>query len=399
MIPFDDHLLPPSETPLDKALAAVSKRYEEMNAPTRAIWNPWTCPPDFLTLLAHAFSVDLWEEEWSGTRKRAIIANAIRMHREKGTEAGLRSYLYYTPGLIKSLLAPPQRVYSGPSPTKEAREAWLSRLPQVRVWRSFEQGDFGGKVFSGGPSAKMFVGGCFFAPSTAITRLKRRARWVVDGKETEERVSEFGSYFRLHRRGNLGDGAFCNSVAVVKFFIPSTASKRIMTVAPKQAAPWKTPIRASLVAVQSEPTLVKERGVAPASVFSGGRSAKDFFVPSTAWRRVYLRFPVDDESRPFRAGPSIQFMGLDRYGWPAHTARVKLSIPGALPDIAVGEANSRAAKRFWIPSDAAKRIDKTRRGMIAAKRASDVLQMDFTGRKTLIAGLDIVRAGVDVFVL
>jgi len=398
MIPHDTHLLPPLETPLNKALAAGSLRYEGINAPTRQVWDPWTCPAEFLKALAHAFSVDLWEDDWSDTRKRAIIANAIRMHREKGTEAGLRSYVYYTPGVILGLTTPPQRVYSGPSPTKAEREAWLAKLPQVRVYRGFAHGDCAGLVFCGGPSGKTFIGTGFFLPSTAIARLNRRAEWVVNGIATDERVSDFGSYFKLHRRGNIGQGAWCGGFAFGTFFIPSAAASRVLTVAPKQTAPWKTPIRADLRAVQSEPTLVKDRGTAPASVFCGSFVGADYFVPSTAWRRIYQRYPVADGSRP-PGRPAIQFMGIDRYGWPAHTARVKVSIPGTVSDVAAWAPGAPSWKRFWIPSDARKRIDKTRRGIIASKRASDVLQLNYSGRKTLIAGLQVLLAGEQSFVL
>jgi len=51
---------PVSETPFNKALAALSTRLEAIDAPTREVWDPWTCPPPFLAVLAHAFSVDLW---------------------------------------------------------------------------------------------------------------------------------------------------------------------------------------------------------------------------------------------------------------------------------------------------------------------------------------------------
>ena len=117
MIPYHDHILPASETPFNKTLAALSTRLAAVDAPTREVWNPWICPPNFLPVLAHAFSVDLWSEDWSVARKRSIIANAVRMHREKGTLAAIHSYLPYVDARPLGVIAPPQVVYGGSIPT------------------------------------------------------------------------------------------------------------------------------------------------------------------------------------------------------------------------------------------------------------------------------------------
>jgi hypothetical protein len=133
----------------------------------------------------------------------------------RGTEAGIRMAMDYVGRdlspwgyQVTKITAPPQRVYSGPSLTREEREAWLALMPQVRVWRVQERGTAGfGKLFYGGSGTgpqrdhRFCIGGSdddpalrAATPSTAITRLRRRARWVVRGQETDITVSEFGSY-------------------------------------------------------------------------------------------------------------------------------------------------------------------------------------------------------------
>ena len=106
---------------------------------------------------------------------------------------------------VKKITAPPQRVYSGKSLTREEREAWLALMPQVRVWRVFERSFAGlGKLFYGGRGtgrlrSHRFCGGGENAdlvtraatPSTALERLHRRARYIVRGEETDITVVEF----------------------------------------------------------------------------------------------------------------------------------------------------------------------------------------------------------------
>src|SRR5262245_26151117 len=124
-----------SETPFNKALSALSTRLEGINAPTRQVWDPLTCPSNFLKALAHAYSVDLWVDDWPETRKRSIIANAVTMHRRKGTLWAARTYLSYVDVRVLETITPPQKVFSGPALTRAEREAWLSSLPQIRTWR------------------------------------------------------------------------------------------------------------------------------------------------------------------------------------------------------------------------------------------------------------------------
>lgn len=396
MIPYQDHILPAAETPFNKALSSLSTRLEAIDAPTRDVWNPWTCPPQFLKSLAHAFSVDLWVDEWSDVRKRRIIANAVEMHRQKGTLAGVLSYLEYVDASLVDYIVPPMRVFSGPSLTRAEREAWLSKLPQVRTWRIQEQGNKGFGLYSGGFHASSFFETAFPIPSTALDRLRRRARWVVDGVETETRVTEFGNYFRLHFEANEGSKVFADRIRPLMFFQPSSARDRLVTIQPTSRSPWRSPVGPTLEPVTSEPERVVVSGTEQHGVFCGRIVGRGYFRPSTAPLRVFWRFAVYDGSKVNKR-PSIQFMGVGRYGFPAHTAHLRILVEGKRPRWRAGEGIHIPKTRFWMPHNP-KPMQDVRRAMIAAKRASDQVLIRYPDRNTFVAGEPFI-AGTDSLVV
>jgi hypothetical protein len=223
-------------------------------------------------------------------------------------------------------------------------------------------------------------------PSTALSRRKRRVRWVVEGQETETTVTEFGSYFRLHIAAPAGDRVFSNDIiAGGQFYVPSTARKRLVTIQPTPRQPWRTAIGPTLEAVTSEPERVVVRATKGNGVFSSDICGENFWVPSSAPRRIFERYAVNDGSRPIRPA-AVQFMGTGRYGFPAHTAHISVSIPGKRPEFAAGEGIAEPHTRFWLPSTAHQRVDRVCRAIVAAKRLTDKVQIITGPQPKFIAG-------------
>lgn len=84
-------LLPHNATPQEIALDLTTARVGGVDVPTKAIWNPETCPEDVLPWLAWAFSVDQWDAAWSIEQKRAIVAASINVHKRKGTPGAVKA--------------------------------------------------------------------------------------------------------------------------------------------------------------------------------------------------------------------------------------------------------------------------------------------------------------------
>lgn len=84
-MPSAPSLLPPNATKAERALEAATARLADMPVPVRELWNPDACPLELLPWLAWAYSVDQWESSWTETQKRAVVRNALFVHRYKGT--------------------------------------------------------------------------------------------------------------------------------------------------------------------------------------------------------------------------------------------------------------------------------------------------------------------------
>lgn len=82
------NLLPASASTLERDVVDVIASSQPVGI--RDIWNPDTCPPRFLPWLAHTFSVDRWDSDWTEAEKRAAVNAAFFVHKHKGTIAAIR---------------------------------------------------------------------------------------------------------------------------------------------------------------------------------------------------------------------------------------------------------------------------------------------------------------------
>lgn len=424
-------LLPSNSTAWERAVSGASGERRPIDADiVRRVWDPWTCPAHILPFLAHAFSVDLWEDDWSETRQRVVIANAIRDQRNIGKLAGLRAYLGYMDVEIISTVRPPARIFSGRTMTRAEREAWLSELPQVRTFRILERGNARGRCFSGGITFKQFFatspeaadefdgglsyfaegfgaseegslgpasskGRRFYFPNDAAKRTRRRARWVVDGVETDARVENLPLGFQVFGKAKAGGAAYPNlRPGPARFFIPSTAAERIVSIAPvASVGEWRKPVGPQLVPVTAEPELVAQRGLAGGAVFSG-RCFGQYYLPSTAPYRLFERYAVFKPSLAYKR-PAVQFMGVGRYGAPPHTAEVRVKIRGKRSAAQAGEGIPIPKTRFWLPHNPVPVI-RACRAAEAARRVSDTVLLNTKTARTFTAGLPFF-AGIDSF--
>lgn len=87
---MSDRLLPVGSSALEVAAAEACALIEEIPVPLRRLWNAQTCPLPLLPYLAWAWSVDRWDQSWSESTKRSVVAASEYVHRHKGTIGSLR---------------------------------------------------------------------------------------------------------------------------------------------------------------------------------------------------------------------------------------------------------------------------------------------------------------------
>lgn len=174
-------LLPSGSGVFERVMSAalVRRRTQALLliAGIRTLWDPWTCAPEQLPLLAWAWSVDIWAETWSLDRKRAVVAEARAFHLRKTTISGFRMALGYVDAELVRANLPRDGFFAGRSPTPAEHDAWLSGLPEIRIY------EFAPRTR---PGRKGFV--CARSPARAIESVildQRRAVLIRDGVSTD----------------------------------------------------------------------------------------------------------------------------------------------------------------------------------------------------------------------
>ena len=79
------NLLPPSATELSRTLDQLAEQRLDQPLPHRHSWNPWHCRADLLGSLAWGLGVDNWDNLVTEQERRQACADAIQIHRLRGT--------------------------------------------------------------------------------------------------------------------------------------------------------------------------------------------------------------------------------------------------------------------------------------------------------------------------
>lgn len=85
-------VLPPNASPLERALEQAAQAVA-LPRPIRDLWDPDTCPVDFLPWLAWGLSIENWRTDWPETVKRARIRDAIYIQTIKGTRKSIEDVI------------------------------------------------------------------------------------------------------------------------------------------------------------------------------------------------------------------------------------------------------------------------------------------------------------------
>jgi phage tail P2-like protein len=88
-------ILPPWRGRAETALTDATQT-RALPVPVDTLWDPVRCPAALLPWLAWTLSVEDWDASWPDWRKREVIAQAIPIHRLRGTVAALRRVLEVT---------------------------------------------------------------------------------------------------------------------------------------------------------------------------------------------------------------------------------------------------------------------------------------------------------------
>ena len=144
------NLLPPNASALERAIAATGAGIDTLPVAVRDTWNPATCPVALLPWLAWALAVDEWDEAWSEAVKRKVIADAIQLHRHRGTVWSLKKSLAPLGMAVDVIDQASQRASYAALHALRLDGAWrldstvkispielYANLPQIQHWAQF----------------------------------------------------------------------------------------------------------------------------------------------------------------------------------------------------------------------------------------------------------------------
>jgi phage tail P2-like protein len=136
---------------LDRAMVDVAGG-ALMDAPVHGIsdvWDAETIPAEMLPILAYGMGVNLFEDSWSEATKRAWIRDNWHFLALRGTLAGIRMALAPSGYTIQEAVRPPQGFYASPAMTKAELDAWIQRMPSIRITYADRTGLDNGQWFIG----------------------------------------------------------------------------------------------------------------------------------------------------------------------------------------------------------------------------------------------------------
>lgn len=353
--------------------------------------NAWQVDVNLLPSLAWERSVDLWDNDWPIEKKRYVTQISYRLHRLKGTLAGIQQHVELVGGRIIKATVPPSKMFLMPRLTDEERQVFLDRFPQLRIYpyRTREQDRFI-TTTNGSMGLKMsFVGNMFPRDTRAYDRYRREARFWDRGAEViltrkefrREIYSGFTAYdFEQIILPQVPSGAIYvgQEPKARIFFGEAGVRQRVISVRIDRSYAFALGNRTyqtvmpSLDPIQIEPELVKAGGVSkPASMFPNRFVGQSFLPPSTAWERIYERTYLWDRTRLPEQRRRWTHVGYTRLGMPAYNAELQVEIRGKRSKFAAG----RYITGHLIASTRAP-LDKVCQAVSVSKSARDKILLE-----------------------
>ncbi len=382
-------LLPSNSSPLELAVEQACLLSDNADA-VRPLYRPAAVPAPVLPWLAWAFDVPLWPDDPAA--RRHITADAWRLHRLRGTLAGMREILRYTGADITKAVTPPAKVFASPTLTTAERNDFVARYPQLRIYRHRTSGQRVG----------LHVGDCHGArpavQSDALNRILPRAYLWRAGVSAELAITE---------RVVASREATAQSVTVTEVAIPGTAGRlsfvgghpRHLTATEAARRFYRVTLGQTYIdtaetlrRVTAEPGMtpidVRPDAIAETGQATGvhaGQFVARHLAPSTARDRLYQRLYLFDADVEVIRRAATLYLNAGRLGMPPHNAELSLRIRGQTLRQAAGRY-----VRGYLVAQPKKVLADSLYAMRNMARASDRIAVNTRTRRPAAAGESVV---------
>lgn len=388
-------------TPFDLALADVeAEELLTINAELiRDNWDPFKVATRNIGFLAFAMGVTLWDDEWPEQTKRQWIADQWEFKAKRGTEEAFRMALSLWGYTLVEVLTPPQGFYASEEFTKEQRDAWLARMPQlrIRVGRTTGKANPADEWFAG----ESFAGEAFAMPNDGHLLLNRRGFLRQNGVDTPlQSVVTTTSVSnrvvtdveRIAIPGVSSQGWFAGEDFVGeedKFTNVAEVEARLVTVRlDRSYVHEESTLGLTTADVGLEPLDVRYQRISDIgdgtdAWFAGVDFAGEAFaLPDDAGELLADVLFLHDPSVAVPMTAGISFAGVDRVGIEPNTAELMIDLHQVAEAGGWFADKSFAGESFAIEDDDKAR-DNALRACVAAKALRDTVLVSFAPRRPL----------------
>jgi len=339
-------------------------------------------PASALSHLADQFHMRhtvAWRRTKTDTERRSLVKEAVSRHRLKGTLAGLRLAARDAGANVIRAVVPPARLYLTPALSITERNAFVSRHPQLRIYRHRTAG------LRVGLHLGSTIGLRPPCTSDAVARMEARAWLWRDGTEMPLTVWERQeiSTDRIAVReldiamsGQAGAASFAGHAA--RYLVHTDAAVRLSRV--RLTQPYlethtrlhRNAVTPGLRPIDAQPDIIAEQRAAVAGVgILLGRTVAGCLAPTTVQQRLYERLYLFEPSLAPLRRYAASHLGVSRLGMPAHCAELTVRISGRRSRHAV--ARHVHGHLISTPPTA---LDECLEAMRDASRASDRIAID-----------------------
>lgn len=388
-----DTLLPPNATDLERAIEHTAAPADDSQA-IRPLYRPQDLPSPVLPWLAWAFSVPLWPID--PAERRQITADAWHLHRLRGTLGGFKAIARYVHAEITQAITPPAKAFASPALTRQQRNAFVARYPQLRIYRHRTAGQRVG----------LHAGDCLglhsAVQSTAPLRIQPRAYLWRDGVETELTLIERTTANTTHTAeastvtevaipGAAGRLAFAGRHP--RFLTVTEAPRRFYRVTLQQTYQnsvetlRRVATEPSLTPIDVRPDAIAQTGTAH-GVHAGQHMARHLRT-STAPDRLYQRLYLFDPTINVARRAATLHLNAGRLGMPAHHAELSVRVPGKRHKLSAW----RFVRGYLVATDKT-RLSECLEAMRDMARASDRIAINTTIKRPASAGESVLAGSL-----
>lgn len=388
-------LLPPSSTPLARAVLDASTGIKQPVETLSSLYRPRAIASPLLPWLAWSVDVLAWPRRADETSRRGLVAGSWRLHQLQGTLAGYKQMAALSGAEVVRAITPPSKIFAGASLSREERNTFVARYPQLRIYPQRLSGQRVGALLAGlHAGARLFP-----VHSDAALRLAPQAFIYRDGSETPlqaiERTlnastAEAVTVTEIRQPGTAGKLSFCGRPA--RWLLVSSAAQRIYRLS--SATPYldtRETLRHLTVTPGLAPLTLRYdwiAGLGTARGIHAGQYTARHLMPSTARERIYKRFWLFDPGLNVSRRVASQHCS-GRLGMPPHHAEMLLRL--------TGRAHPRSARRFvhgYLCRSDQGMLSETLAALRQVMRVSDRIAIDTAVIKPALSGEHITAGAI-----